>query len=69
MDIEIFILHFLLSLIIFINIIIYLKKIHNYKEKCDFLIMSIDSILIFNFYLFILKLDIFSLLEKIKYYR
>ena len=69
MDIEIFILHFLLSLIIFINIIIYLKKIHNYKEKCDFLIIGIDSILIFNFYLFILKLDIFSLLEKIKYYR
>ena len=47
-----------------LHLIFYSKKIKDYKNKINFFIIVMDSILTLNYYLFLFKIDIFSLIDR-----
>lgn len=57
-------LHLIFSFIFLIILIFYSKKIKDYKDKINFFIIVMDSILTLNYYLFLFKIDIFSLIDR-----
>lgn len=57
-------LHLIFSFIFLMILIFYSKKIKDYKDKINFFIIVMDSILTLNYYLFLFKIDIFSLIDR-----
>ena len=57
-------LHLIFSFIFLMILIFYSKKIKDYKNKINFFIIVMDSILTLNYYLFLFKIDIFSLIDR-----